>query len=126
MPPKATTLYAIELPLSGGGNTEFTNMMMSYDALDYPLKESLRGLQPMVRQHTKTGRAELYRNPICCDAVEGVGEAEGDTQLDVLYRHCVRSEFLYSHRWSKDYMLIWDNRLCLYQADPVRTPSERR
>jgi len=91
-----------------------------------PLKESLRGLQPMVRQHTKTGRAALYRNPICCDAVEGVGEAEGDMQLDVLYRHCVRSEFLYSHRWSKDYMLIWDNRLCLHQANPVRTPSERR
>ena len=43
-----------------------------------------------------------------------IGEAEGDTQLDVLYRHCVRSEFLYSHRWSKDYMLIWDNRLCLH------------
>ena len=38
-PPKATTLYAIELPASGGGNTEFTNMMMAYDALDEPLKE---------------------------------------------------------------------------------------
>ena len=36
-------LYAIELPPSGGGNTEFTNMMMPYDALDEPLKANLRG-----------------------------------------------------------------------------------
>lgn len=122
-PPKATTLYAIELPPSGGGNTEFTNMMMAYDALDYPLKESLRGRlafqaylsrraprkllarseaeekgsegvwQPMVRQHPTTGRAALYLNPICCDAVEGMGEAEGDALLDVLYRHCDRLNF---------------------------------
>ena len=35
-PPKATTLYAIELPPGGGGNTEFTNMMMAYDALAMP------------------------------------------------------------------------------------------
>jgi len=42
-PPKATMLYAIELPPSGGGNTEFTNMMMPYDALDEPLKANLRG-----------------------------------------------------------------------------------
>ena len=155
-PPKATTLYAIELPPSGGSNTEFTNMMMAYDALDYPLKENLRGRlafqaylsrraprkllarseaeekgsegvwQPMLRQQPKTGRAALYLNPICCDAVEGMGEAEGDALLDVLYRHCDRPEFQYSHRWSKGYMLMWDNRSCLHQANPVRTPSERR
>jgi taurine dioxygenase len=42
-PPKATTLYAIALPPGGGGNTEFVNMMMAYDALDDAMKQRLRG-----------------------------------------------------------------------------------
>jgi taurine dioxygenase len=155
-PPKATTLYAIELPPSGGGNTEFTNMMMAYDALDEPMKEQLRGRrafqaylsrraprkllarseaekkgsdgvwQPMVRRHPETGRAALYLNPMRCDAVEGMGETEGDALLDALYRHCDRPEFQYSHRWSKGDMLIWDNRSCLHQATLVNVASERR
>ena len=155
-PPKATTLYAIELPPSGGGNTEFTNMMMAYGALDNAMKDKLRARrafqaylsrraprkllarsdaekkvsegvwQPMVRQHPETGRAALYLNPMRCDAVEGLGEAEGDALLEVLYRHCDRPEFQYSHRWSKGDMLIWDNRSCLHQATPVSVASERR
>ena len=155
-PPKATTLYAIELPPSGGGNTEFTNMAMAYSALDNSMKEILRGRrafqaylsrraprkllarseaekkgsegvwQPLVRQHPETGRAALYLNPMRCDAVEGMSEAEGDALLDALYRHCDRPDFQYSHRWSKGDMLIWDNRSCLHQATPVSVAGERR
>jgi taurine dioxygenase len=155
-PPKATTLYAIALPPSGGGNTEFTNMMMAYDALDAATKERLRGRrafqaylsrraprrllqrteaekagsdgvwQPLVRRHPENGRAALYLNPMRCDAVEGMGEAEGDALLDALYAHCDQTRFQYSHRWSPGDMLIWDNRSCLHQATPVRIPSERR
>lgn len=107
-PPKATTLYAIELPPGGGGNTEFTNMFMAYEALDDAMKRAIRGRrafqayqsrhaprkllartdaeregsdgawQPMVRRHPESGRAALYLNPMRCDAVEGMDEAEGD------------------------------------------------
>jgi taurine dioxygenase len=155
-PPKATTLYAIELPPSGGGNTEFTNMMMAFEALDEPMKEKIQGRrafqaylsrraprkllarseaekkasdgvwQPLVRRHPESGRPALYLNPMRCDAVESMGEAEGDALLDALYRHCDSPAFQYSHRWSKGDMLVWDNRSCLHQATPVRTPSERR
>jgi taurine dioxygenase len=155
-PPKATTLYAIELPPSGGGNTEFTNMVMAYETLDHAMKGKLRGRrafqaylsrraprkllarsdeekagsdgvwQPMVRRHPETGRAALYLNPMRCDAVEGMGESEGDELLDTLYRHCDHPEFQYSHRWSKGDMLIWDNRSCLHQATPVKVAGERR
>ena len=155
-PPKATTLYAIELPPSGGGNTEFVNMIMAYDALDGATKERLRGRrafqaylsrraprrllqrteeerkgsdgtwQPLVRRHPETGRPALYLNPMRCDAVEGMGEAEGDALLDALYAHCDQKRFQYSHDWSPGDMLIWDNRSCLHQATPVRVPSEQR
>lgn len=155
-PPKATTLYAIDLPPSGGGNTEFTNMMMAYDALDEGTKALLRGRrafqayqsrraprqllartvaekegsdgawQPMVRRHPETGRAALYLNPMRCDAVEGMDQAEGDELLDRLYAHADRKNFQYSHRWSSGDMLIWDNRSCLHQATPVKVAGERR
>jgi taurine dioxygenase len=155
-PPKATTLYAIELPPSGGGNTEFTNMMMAYDGLNDRLRTQIQGRrafqaylsrraprkllarsdaekkgsdgvwQPIVREHPETGRSALYLNPMRCDAVEGMDEADGDALLDTLYDHCNRAEFQYSHRWTKGDMLIWDNRSCLHQATPVSVAGERR
>lgn len=155
-PPKATTLYAIDLPESGGGNTEFLNMYLAYEALSDDMKAVLRGRrafqaylsrraprrlltrteaeragsdgtwQPLVRRHPETGRDALYLNPMRCDAVEGMGEAEGDALLDALYAHCDQERFRYSHRWRPGDMLIWDNRAALHQATPVRVPSERR
>jgi len=131
-------------------------MMMAYNALDESLKELIQhrrafqayisrraprkflarseaekissdGVwQQMVRQHPDTRRAALYLNPMRCDAVEGMSEADGDTLPDALYRHCDQSEFQYSHIWSKGDMLIWDNRTCLHQATPVRVAGERR
>ena len=155
-PPKATTLYAIDLPQSGGGNTEFTNMMMAYDALDETLKKTLQGRrafqayqsrraprqllartdvekegsngvwQPLVRIHPETGRNALYLNPMRCDAVDGMDQEAGDALLDALYDHADQKQFQYSHRWSAGDMLIWDNRSCLHQATPVTVASERR
>lgn len=155
-PPKATTLYAIDLPPSGGGNTEFTNMMMAYDALDPDTKDLLRARrafqayqsrraprqllartedekkhshgvwQPMVRRHPETGRAALYLNPMRCDAVEDMDEAEGDELLDRLYAHADQDQFQYSHQWSQGDMLVWDNRSVLHQATPVKVAGERR
>jgi taurine dioxygenase len=42
-PPKATTLYAIDLPPSGGGNTEFISMALAYEALSDQMKEKIQG-----------------------------------------------------------------------------------
>lgn len=144
-PPKATVLYAIEVP-ELGGNTEFTNLYLAYDALDDNTKQRIRGKrafhaylsrraprklltrtkaeeegssgcwQPLVREHPETGRAALYLNPMRCDAVEGLGEAEGDALLDALYAHCEQHRFQYSHRWRPGDVLIWDNRCALHQA----------
>lgn len=155
-PPKATTLYAIDLPPSGGGNTEFISMVMAYEALPEGLKAQIKGRkafqaylsrraprkllarteaerqgsdgewQPIVRRHPETGRDALYLNPMRCDAVEGLSEAEGDALMDALYAHCAEQRFQYSHDWSPGDMLIWDNRAALHQATPIRVASERR
>ncbi len=156
IPPKATTLYAIELPESGGGNTEFINMYLAYEALPDDLAAKVAGRrayqayisrraprklltradsertgsdgewQPLVRRHPETGRDALYLNPMRCDAVEGMNQAEGDALLDALYAHCDQDRFRYSHQWRAGDMLIWDNRAALHQATPARVPGERR
>ncbi len=154
-PPKATVLYAITLPETGG-NTEFTNLQHAYEALDDNTKEAIRGLrafhaylsrraprklltrteaeeegssgcwQPLVREHPETGRRGLYLNPMRCDAVEGLGEADGDALLDRLYAHCEQPRFRYSHRWRPGDVLIWDNRSALHQASFDFDPSKLR
>lgn len=154
-PPKATVLYAIEVP-EVGGNTEFTNLYHAYEALDDNTKETIRGKrafhaylsrraprklltrtkaeeegssgcwQPLVREHPETGRAGLYLNPMRCDAVEGLVEAEGDALLDQLYTHCDQPRFQFSHRWRPGDVLIWDNRSALHQATFDFDPSKLR
>lgn len=155
-PPKATTLYAIDLPPSGGGNTEFISMVLAYQALPDALKAKIKGKrafqaylsrraprkllarteaekqgsdgvwQPIVRRHPETGRDALYLNPMRCDAVDGLSEAEGDALMDALYEHCAQERFQYSHGWLPGDMLIWDNRAALHQATPINVASERR
>ena len=73
-----------------------------------------------------TGREALYLNPMRCDAVERLSEAEGDALMDALFEHCAQERFQYSHPWSQGDMLIWDNRAALHQATPINVPSERR
>lgn len=144
-PPKATTLYGIEIP-EDGGNTEFTNMYAAYDALPDVDKEFFRGRrilhqyistraprrllqrnkteteaspdiwQPLVRQHEETGRKSLFLNPMRNDKIEGLGQEESFEKLDALFDHCDQPQFQYSHKWYKGDMLIWDNRSAMHQA----------
>ncbi len=154
-PPKATVLYAIDIP-SHGGNTEFTNLQLAYQALDDVTKQQVRGRrvfeaylsrraprqliarsdsemngssgvwQPLVRCHPESGRPSLYFNPMRDDAVEGLSREDGDRLLDTLYAHCDQTRFQYSHRWRRGDLLIWDNRAVLHQARFDFDPSERR
>lgn len=155
-PPKATTLFAIDLPPSGGGQTEFTNMYLAYNSLPQSTKDQIDGKrsfhayqarraprklltrsvgemtnssgtwQPLVRLHPESGRKSLYLNPMRSDEVEGYIKEEGDLLLDQLYEHADNPGFQYSHEWQQGDMLIWDNRCTLHQATLMRNPEERR
>ncbi len=154
-PPKATVLFAIEVP-DGGGNTEFVNMFHAYDALPQSLKDKVDGLlafqaylsrraprkllkrnaaeeaespgawQPLVRAHPETGRKALFLNPMRIDAVEGMEQKEADELLDTLYAHCDDPAFRYSHKWRPGDMLIWDNRSSMHRATFDFDPAKRR
>jgi taurine dioxygenase len=45
-----------------------------------------------------------------------MADAEAQPLLLELFRHQVRDDFVYRHRWQADMLLMWDNR-CVVHAD---------
>jgi alpha-ketoglutarate-dependent taurine dioxygenase len=129
-PPFLTTLYAVELPPSGG-DTEFANMALAYAALPPDMKRRIAGLRvafrpafdasrpatdhPLVRTHPETGKKSLYIGNHSTHIL-GLPEAEGATLLRELLEHATRPRFVYVHRWRLGDLVMWDNRCLLHRA----------
>ena len=144
-PAKASLLYALEVPPTGG-DTMFANMAAAFDALSEPLRAMLDGLHavhdydyvlrmfsrgfgthadraklptvrhPVVRPHAETGRKALFVNPGFTTHIEGMARHESDAVLALLFEHATRPEFVYRHRWTKGDAVLWDNRSVMHHA----------
>ncbi len=146
-PPKATVLYAIELPDSGG-DTQYVNMQQAYEDLPeetktriarlkgthvYQSKHSARKLMgltdeakkkvpdavrhPIVRTHPENGRKSLYLNPIRIEEIDGLDETEALDLLNELLEHAIQEKYQYRHRWRLGDLAMWDNRCLLHKAN---------
>jgi taurine dioxygenase len=73
-------------------------------------------LHPIARVHAETGRTALYVSPGYTIGIEGMGDAEAQPLLIELFRHQVREDFIYRHRWSARMLLLWDNRCVVHAA----------
>jgi alpha-ketoglutarate-dependent taurine dioxygenase len=143
-PPMLTALYAVELPPCGG-DTEFANTTIGYAALAEETKRRIAGLRvvfywgagarktgasrrseaeardhppvdhPLVRTHPETGRKALYLGNHASHIL-GMPEAEGRALLDELVEHTTQRQFVYTHRWRKGDLVMWDNRCLLHRA----------
>jgi len=129
-PPLLTTLYAVELPPSGG-DTEFSNMALAYAALPEDMKRRIAGLRvafrpafdagrpgadhPLVRTHPDTGRKSLYIGNHSL-GILGLPDVEGGALLAELLNHATQSQFVYAHRWRLGDLVMWDNRCLLHRA----------
>ena len=136
-PPALTTLHAVELPPEGG-DTEFANTRLAYDALDEATKRQIAGLRvvfqweagrrpgyyanelppvdhPLVRTHPDTGKPALYLGNHAL-RVLGMDAAEGAALLDMLLAHATQPRFTYAHRWRPGDLVMWDNRCTLHRA----------
>ena len=71
---------------------------------------------PMVRAHPVTGRKALYVNSGFTKGIVGMPPEESKPILDLLFRHSVRPEFIYRHKWSVNDMIFWDNRSVTHYA----------
>jgi alpha-ketoglutarate-dependent taurine dioxygenase len=144
-PPMLTTLYAVELPPSGG-DTEFANMALAYAALPADMKRRIAGLRvvfrpafdesrpavdhPLVRTHPDTGIKSLYIGNHSTHIL-GLPEADGTALLAELLEHATQLQFVYSQRWRVGDLVMWDNRCLLhravanYEADKYRRVMHR-
>jgi alpha-ketoglutarate-dependent 2,4-dichlorophenoxyacetate dioxygenase len=129
-PPLLTTLYAVELPPSGG-DTEFANMALAYAALPDAMKRRIAGLRvvfrpafdpsrpevahPLVRTHPDTGRKSLCLGNHATH-IAGLPGAEGRALLATLLAHATQRRFVYTHRWRVGDLVMWDNRTLLHRA----------
>jgi alpha-ketoglutarate-dependent 2,4-dichlorophenoxyacetate dioxygenase len=130
---------------SWGANTEFADMRAAYDALgarakaevadlvcEHSLlfsraaigftemtpeeKENFRPVRhPLVRRHPKTGRPSLFLSSHA-GAIVGWTVPEAQMFLRDLTEHATQPEFVYSHKWKPNDLLMWDNRVTMHRA----------
>jgi taurine dioxygenase len=155
VPPKASMLYALEVPPTGG-NTSFCTMYGVYEALPSPLKERIAGLKikhdgtynsggyvrqgvtptddpltspgavhPLVCRHPDTGRRMLYLGRRRNAYLVGLGLAESEALLNELWAFVDRSELAWEHVWRVGDLVLWDNRCTMHRRDAF-DPNSRR
>jgi taurine dioxygenase len=146
-PPKASILYAIEIP-SEGGNTSFLNMYAAYETLASDLKKQIAGrkakhdpsytsvgvrradfdevtdvsrspgpLHPIVRTHPDTKRKALYLGRRLNSYIDGIAVAESEALLDKVWAHTAHSRFVWEHRWKTGDVVMWDNRCAMHRRE---------
>jgi taurine dioxygenase len=150
VPSKATLLYSIEIP-STGGNTLFASGYAAYETLDPAVRDRLEGrkalhhynygstikgdnkgveafgenVHPVFRTHEDTGRKAVYVNRLMTVKVLDMPADESDRLLKAVFDHSEKREFVYEHVWRKGDLLLWDNR-CSSHARTDFPSTERR
>ncbi len=128
-----------------GGHTEFADQRAAYDALSGAMKKKLAGLvaehciatsrkrsgftqftedeakrlppvpQALVRTIPQNDRKTLY---VASHAgrIVGLPDAEGRALIDELIAHVTQRQFVYTHRWRLNELVMWDNRCTMHRG----------
>jgi taurine dioxygenase len=154
-PPKASMLYALEVPPTGG-NTYFTSMYRAYESLPEGIRQRISGLtlkhdgtynsggyvrqgtvavddpmtspgtfHPLICAHPETGRRLLYLGRRRNAYISGLPLAESETLLDELWSYAAREEFAWHNEWRVGDLVLWDNRCTMHRRDPFDAGSRR-
>jgi taurine dioxygenase len=154
-PPKASILYALEIPPSGG-NTYFNSMYRAYDFLPDAVKKRIEGRKlkhdgtynsagyvrqgvaaiddpvnspgtyhPLVCTHPETKRRVLYLGRRRNAYIEGLSLAESESLLDELWSHANSEELEWHNEWRVGDLVLWDNRCTMHRRDPFDASSRR-
>src|SRR5258705_8844784 len=128
-PPKASVLYALEVPPSGG-DTSFCSMYAAWDHLSDRLRGRVAGLRvkhdgtynsggytrqgvtptddprtspgtfpPLVYVHPETGRRSLYLGRRRNAYLEGLSLEESNALLDDIWAEATRQPLTWRHQW---------------------------
>lgn len=82
-------------------------------------------LHPAVRTHPVSGRRGLFVNEGFVTRLVGLGQAESDALLRLLFAHAAKPEFTVRWRWKPFDLAFWDNRLTQHYATADYLPHRR-
>lgn len=71
---------------------------------------------PFVRTHRETGRKALYSSPAYIQGFKDLPKPESDALMMQFYQHQTSEDLVYSHKWSPNMLVMWDNRSLLHAA----------
>ncbi|WOR16155.1 TauD/TfdA family dioxygenase [Hyphomonas sp. FCG-A18] len=71
---------------------------------------------PFVRTHRETGEKALYSSPAYIQGFAGLPKEESDALMAEFYGYQTDEALIYSHKWQKDMLVMWDNRSLLHAA----------
>jgi len=144
LPAYCSMLHARSIPPLGG-HTEFADMRAAYDALPDATKRRIEGLvaehsimhsraklgfadfdenermefapmpQVLVRRLQDSGRMSLYIASHI-GAIRGMADAEAKALVEELTAHATQRQFVYSHRWRVNDLVIWDDRCTMHRG----------
>jgi alpha-ketoglutarate-dependent 2,4-dichlorophenoxyacetate dioxygenase len=145
VPAKASLLYQRAIAQTGG-QTEFAGLRAAWDALPAAMKCTVEGLvvehaiaysraklgfamseseqrvlppvpQVLVRTHPVSGRKSLYLASHA-GRILGMTDQAGTALLEELTAFVTQRQFVYSHRWRVNDLVLWDNRCTLHRGRP--------
>ncbi len=144
LPAYCSILHGRSIPPTGG-HTEFADLRAAYDALPDATKRRIDGLvaehslmtsraklgfgdfdederkafepvpQVLARRLPDSGRMSLY---IASHAgsVRGMAKAEALKLIDELIAHATQRQFVYTHRWRLNDLVMWDDRCTMHRG----------
>ncbi|WP_439611039.1 TauD/TfdA dioxygenase family protein [Reyranella sp.] len=147
LPPRASLLYALEVP-ADGGNTGFLNMYAAYETLSPELKRAIEGktcihdssrnsagelrkgfqrtmdvrhtpgaVHPLVRLHPVTGRKALFLGRRPGAYIHGLPVEESEALLNAIWAHATQERFAWYQKWRAGDLVMWDNRCVMHRRD---------
>ncbi|MCV7225264.1 TauD/TfdA dioxygenase family protein [Mycolicibacterium komossense] len=150
---KCSLLSAREVP-QHGGETQYADMRAAYDALPHKRKleiddlvaehsiahsrsrigfdgfndDTVTGLPPVpqrvVDHYPESGRTSLFLASHASHII-GWHREQGRALLDELIDFATQPQFVYTHRWAVDDLVVWDNRCTMHRGRPYDL-TERR
>jgi taurine dioxygenase len=147
LPPRASLLYALEVP-PDGGDTGFLNMYSAYETLSPELKRAIDGrtcihdssrnsagelrkgfqrtvdvrqtpgaAHPLVRLHPLTKRKALFLGRRPGAYIHGLSVEESEKLLDTVWAHATQPRFAWYQKWRAGDLVMWDNRCVMHRRD---------
>jgi taurine dioxygenase len=147
LPPRASLLYALEVP-PDGGNTGYLNMYDAYETLPPDLKRAVEGrtcihdssrnsagemrkgfqttldvrktpgaVHPLVRLHPVTKRKALFLGRRPGAYIHGLSVEDSEKLLDAVWAHATQPRFGWYQKWRIGDLVLWDNRCVMHRRD---------